>query len=29
MRGFYSIKSQADYETWLKETAATELGAAQ
>lgn len=26
MRGFYSIKSQADYETWLKETAASELG---
>ena len=29
MRGFYSIKSQADYETWLKETAASELGAAK
>jgi cytochrome c oxidase subunit 2 len=29
MRGFYSIKSQADYEAWLKETAASELGAAQ
>jgi cytochrome c oxidase subunit 2 len=26
MRGFYSIKSQADYEAWLKETAGSELG---
>ena len=26
MRGFYSIKSQADYDAWLKETAAAELG---
>ena len=25
MRGFYSIKSQADYEAWLKETAASGL----
>jgi cytochrome c oxidase subunit 2 len=29
MRGFYSIKSQADYDAWLKETAAAELGTAQ
>ena len=29
MRGFYSIKSQQDYDTWLKETAATELGTAK
>jgi cytochrome c oxidase subunit II len=26
MRGFYSIKTQADYDAWLKETAAAELG---
>ncbi len=29
MRGFYSIKTQEAYEAWLKETAASELGAAQ
>lgn len=29
MRGFYSIKTQADYEAWLKEIAAAELGVAQ
>ena len=27
MRGFYSIKTQADYEAWLKETAASGAGA--
>ena len=27
MRGFYSIKTQEAYDAWLKETAATELGA--
>ena len=26
MRGFYSIKTQQDYDAWLKETAAAELG---
>jgi cytochrome c oxidase subunit 2 len=29
MRGFYSIKTQAAYDAWLKETAAAELGAAK
>ena len=29
MRGFYSIKTQDDYDKWLKETAASELGTAQ
>ncbi len=29
MRGFYSIKTPEAYEAWLKETAASELGAAQ
>ena len=29
MRGFYSIKTQEAYDAWLKETAASELGAAQ
>jgi cytochrome c oxidase subunit 2 len=29
MRGFYSIKTQDAYDAWLKETAASELGAPQ